>query len=181
MYDRAVIEYQRLLNAYPDSDLTDEAQYSIGRCRLAQNRFREAAESFKKAADNAESPFRNAASFQLAECRRNLEEHNTALIWYRRVEAGTEYEDDALFGMGSSHFALGDYEEAIKAYDAVSKMETSRWKKTALFNLGRSFFSAGQHKEADAAFERFWRIRPRTTPSRKMIRRCTGRRAPAMS
>ena len=154
-YERAVIEYQRLLNAYPDSDLADEAQYSIGRCLLALDRFREAAESFKRVADNAESQFRNAAAFQLAECRRNLDEHNTALIWYRRVEPGTEYEDDALFGRGSSHFALREYEDAIKAYETVSKMQKSRWRKTAIYNLGRSLFSAGRFKDADAAFDRF--------------------------
>ena len=155
-YKSAIYEFQRLLAAYPDSDFADGAQYHIGRCRLALRQYQEAADSFKPIADDPESALQNAAAFYLGECKRHLEEYSAALVWYRRVvEADSEYEDDALFGTGHCHFALGEYRDAVESYDRVSKMADSPLRKTALFELGRSLYRAGRHEDADRTFDAF--------------------------
>ena len=47
-YDLAIAGFKDYLNAYPNSDLSDDAQYWIGECYYAQKNYKQALENFSK-------------------------------------------------------------------------------------------------------------------------------------
>ena len=47
-YDKAILEFQKLIKNFPDSDLADNAQYWIGECYYTQHQYLQAIEELKK-------------------------------------------------------------------------------------------------------------------------------------
>lgn len=154
-YNDAIYEYQRLLEAYPNTPLGPQTQYSVGRAKFALASYREALPSFDAVVGSGDADLSAAATWYVAECRRLLEEYNTALIWYRRVPTGSRYADDATFGRGASHFALGELDKAIEAYGELAAISGAPLQRDAQYHLGVAYHNSGLHAEAADALGKF--------------------------
>ncbi|MBT3267250.1 tetratricopeptide repeat protein [Candidatus Poribacteria bacterium] len=154
-YGEAVPEYARLLDAYPGSPLEAQTHYSVGRARFALGAYREALQSFDAVLAVDDGELGDASTWYLGECRRLLEEYNTALIWYRRVPRTSPYADDAMFGMGASHFALGDLDSSIEAYSHLADAPGATLQRDALYHLGVAYYNAARYADAADALARF--------------------------
>ena len=154
-YEEAAAEYARLLDAYPSGPFVPQTSYSAGRARFALGAYRDALQSFDAVLAADDDGLRDAATWYTGECRRLLDEYNTALIWYRRVPATSPYADDATFGRGASHFALGDLDRAIEAYAELADTPGARLHRDALYHLGVAYYNAGRYADGAAALGRF--------------------------
>lgn len=153
-YNEALYEYQRFLEAYPQNPNVETAQYSIGRVYLAMRDYPKAIAALEPLANDLASPLRDAAAFHIAECRRLSKEFNTAILWYRRVEAGSPYYDDALFGMGGAYLELNDDLRAAEAFERLVTME-SPLRRDALYQLAVAQFRGKAYDKAIATLDRF--------------------------
>jgi TolA-binding protein len=154
-FQQAIYEYERLLTTYPEGDLVDDARYGIGRAYFALSDFANALKAFEAVAGLPQSSLRDAATWYVGESRRMRQEFNTAILWYRRVAATSDYADDALFGQGYSYMELRDFDNAIATYRALLENRSSPLYRDGLYHLGTAYFRAGQFAAAAGAFGQF--------------------------
>ncbi len=137
-YDRAEKEFRKLLKAYKDSREAAEAQYFIGRCREEQSDYYKAFLEYRKTIQTYPSTTRveeilereyQMGNYFLAGKKRKLlgtaallPARDKAIEIFRAiVEDGpfSEYGQLAQYKLGLAHLALGDYEEAVSAFEQV--------------------------------------------------------------
>ncbi|MBM3214864.1 tetratricopeptide repeat protein [Candidatus Poribacteria bacterium] len=154
-YNEAIYEFRRFLSAYPDSDRVPNARYSIGRAFFDLTQYAEAVREFEPLAEDIGSKLHDAATWYVAECRRLLNDLNTAVIWYRRVPTASSYYDDALLGRGTAYAILGDHERAAEAYAEVAGSSDSPLRWDALYQLGIAQFNKKDYAGSAESFAKF--------------------------
>jgi tol-pal system protein YbgF len=95
--------------------------------------------------------------------------HAEARTAFQRVfnsEPGGELADNALFWIGETYFAAGDYSSALRHYERVAKEYADQNKAPdALFKMGMAYEKTGDLGMARRAFDECIRKYPYSTPA----------------
>ena len=137
-YHRARIEFQKLLKHYKESPEAADAQYFIGRCHEAKADYYEAFLAYRKTIQVYPSTSRfeeilermyQLGNYFLSGKKRRilgtvaiLPARDKAVEMFQAVtEDGpfSEYGELAQYKLGVAHLALGEYEEAVKAFEQL--------------------------------------------------------------
>jgi len=79
-YSRAISSFTDLLNRFPDSKWSDDAQFFIGECLTRQRKYSEAIDAYKKVVIRSLSPELNAdALYMIGDCYVKLDDHANAV------------------------------------------------------------------------------------------------------
>ena len=137
-YDRARKEFQKLLKAYKNSREAAEAQYFLGRCYEEDGDYYKAFLAYRKTIQTYPSTKRfdevleheyQLGNYFLAGKKRKI--FGMAALFPARDKAVeifqaitddgpfSEYGQLAQYKLGLAHFALGDYEAAVSAFEQV--------------------------------------------------------------
>lgn len=137
-YDKARIEFQKLLKHYKDSPQAPEAQYYIGRCREERADYYEAFLAYRKTLQVYPSTARfeellermyQIGNYFLSGKKRRLLGAAALLpardkaieIFQAIAEDGpfSQYGELAQYKLGLSHLALNEYEQAVGAFEQL--------------------------------------------------------------
>ena len=137
-YDRARVEFKKLLKAYKDSREAAEAQHYIGRCHEEQGDYYEAFLAYRKTIqtypstsrfDDCLSRMYQIGNLFLSGKKRRLLGTAALLpardkaieIFQAIVEDGpfSEHGELAQYKLGLAHLALGEYEQAVSAFEQL--------------------------------------------------------------
>jgi TolA-binding protein len=84
-YDRALVEFDRLLQAAPFSEWSDNAQYWKGECYYGIGKYRQALTEFTKVFAFRKTEKADDAQLKIARCHLALGERNRALAAFRKL------------------------------------------------------------------------------------------------
>ncbi|MBI2504550.1 MAG: tetratricopeptide repeat protein [Candidatus Latescibacteria bacterium] len=84
-YDRAIAQFTQLLEAAPEDDLADNAQYWIGECYYGLGKYRQALTAFAKIFVYAKTEKAADAQLKIARCHLALEEPDKARAAYQKL------------------------------------------------------------------------------------------------
>lgn len=165
-YRRAVDEFNKLIKTYPQSKWAAEAQFHIGVCYERMNDIGKASAAFKDMIDRYPYSERlNDAvehQFELAEAMLDgkktkflgmaiLPAQDTAAELYQHIVRSAPYGPYgavAQYRLGDAHTALGNYEEADRAYQAViDEYPNSEYAPKAKYKIAETSYKAAT-KEA---------------------------------
>ena len=137
-YDRALTEFRKLLKAYKDSPQAPEAQYYLGRCLEEQGEYYKAFKDYRKTLqvypstmrfeDILEREYQIANHFLGGRKRKVLglaailpARDKAIEIFESLVEDGpfSHYGELAQYKLGLAHAALGNYEQAVSAFEQL--------------------------------------------------------------
>lgn len=165
-YKRAVDEFDKLIKTYPQSKWAAEAQFHIGVCQERMGDIGKAAAAFKDMIDRYPYSERlNDAvehQFELAEAMLDgkktkflgmaiLPAQDTAAELYQHIVRSAPYGPYgavAQYRLGDAHTALGNYEDADRAYQAViDEYPNSEYAPKAKYKIAETSYKAAT-KEA---------------------------------
>ena len=150
-FDQAVATFEKLAAAYPDSAEGKSANFSLIRSALEVGKKEIAQSAFDKMMQNKDS-------FSVAEFNRvgqlmldnGLPEQS--IMAFRQVQGATEersHLERALFGLGSAHFAMKNYEDSTKPLEELmERYPQSGLFYDAKFILGENYRATGRTKDA---------------------------------
>ena len=137
-YDKARLEFQKLLKHYKDSPEAPEAQYHIGRCREEKADYYEAFLAYRKTLQVYPSTARfneilermaQIGNYFLSGKKRRLlgtaallpARDKAVEIFQAIVQDGpfSQVGELAQYKLGVAHLALGDYEQAVSAFEQL--------------------------------------------------------------
>jgi outer membrane assembly lipoprotein YfiO len=137
-YDKARIEFQKLLKHYKDSPEAPEAQYHIGRCREEKGDYYEAFLAYRKTLQVYPSTARfnevlermaQIGNYFLSGKKRRLlgtaallpARDKAVEIFQAIVQDGpfSQVGELAQYKLGVAHLALGEYEQAVSAFEQL--------------------------------------------------------------
>ncbi|HIN32171.1 TPA: outer membrane protein assembly factor BamD [Candidatus Poribacteria bacterium] len=150
----AIYEYQKVIDLYPDSSVSDNARYGIGMVHFEQGEYAKALSPFKTVAVNLQSGLSHAARFRMGECFRMLREFNTAILNYKKILGfPSPYADDASYQIGICYFQLRDYQGVIGELNKLIEIypETDL-RPYALYHLGLAYFNSELYLESSQTF-----------------------------
>ena len=84
-YDRAIVEFDRLLQAAPFSEWSDNAQYWKGECYYGIGKYRQAMTEFTKVIAFRKTEKADDAQLKIARCHLALGERDRALAAFRKL------------------------------------------------------------------------------------------------
>lgn len=132
-YGPASRQYDRFIRENPDHELNGAARYALGWSYFKMGRFEQAIEPLRTFLNEYEPP---------------------SIALY-------PYDTDTKLRIGDSYYALGQYQEAISAYETAIGAEPGG--DYAMFQIGNSYYRNEQTYEAVTTFRRFLRIYPYST------------------
>ncbi len=136
-WDRAIEEFEKLPEAFPNSRLAAEGVFFVGLCQEEKNDIAKAADAYQRLIDRypysdrikdaVKKEFEIAGRFAAGEKIKviglpTFSGKDKAIELYTHVVKNApfgSYGDQAQFQIGEVHKGIGDYEEAQKAYQAV--------------------------------------------------------------
>ena len=161
--NRALEEFQKLIDNFPDSDYVSDAYIGIGKshrcledCGEALSTFEEVKLAYPEKAD--------VAQYEIAGTYRNcLEDYESAIREYRKVVneyPNSPYAPLALYHIGNiCKYDLEDCGRAIAAYqefiDNYSEIASSSTIGSAMFNIGECHYQLSDCLSAVATLQRF--------------------------
>lgn len=135
---KAVIEYEKVLRYYPESNYCDLAQYSIGRALDAGGDYEDAVEAYQKVID--EYPNTRLFSNVLGKQRK---------IADRFFQRGVDREEKFTLIRGSN------FDKAIKTYrQVIDNQPFTDFSAEAQYRIGLSYFKMELYEEAAAEFQK---------------------------
>ncbi|MBT3604901.1 MAG: tetratricopeptide repeat protein [Candidatus Latescibacteria bacterium] len=160
----ALVKYQELQENFPNSELIPEAIYWQGLTLWALNRTEEARYSFSYIDEQTEPELFALANLALAEMEAESQNYESAIESYQSLitQLGKKHKllSHAWQGIGNSHYKLGRYDEALKAYQNVLK---SKPKADINFEtrvqIGTTLEEQGKLDEALAAYNKILKIK----------------------
>lgn len=87
-------------------------------------------------------------------------EYEAAEELYKKVLESVEKQEEALIGLGDSHYWQGEYLNAIKAYDKILKEHPNHV--SALNKMGKTYLALGDETKARRYFEQAKKIDPKS-------------------
>lgn len=153
---RAKLAYQQLLEKYPNTTWTPQAELALGMIYMQQQAFASAITHFRDVARRfpLSAAAVDAVLFE-AYCylqSRRFDEAVTLLIPYVHRQAQARQAAQAAFYLGEALNGLKRYDEAIAAYRrAITATQASNWSVLGHFGVGWSSFQLGRCEESVAA------------------------------
>ncbi len=128
-FDRSDAVYRELIATHPESDLVDNARYSLAESELINGNSEEARTEFLKLANDEKSDRRvqEESLFRLVGINIEAEEWKDAIKYSGELTTrfpDGDYAAEANFYQGDAHIHLKQYNEAEKVLDALTKYES---------------------------------------------------------
>ena len=168
-YERAIVEYQRLVGNYPESDLLGVAYYEMGDCYYILGSYEEAYSNYQKAQEYGGEVGRKAL-YSAAHCLYKLESYvEAALLFSEYVERypQTDISDDAQYFAGAAWYEAQEFSRALVAFqNCVNNYPQGTWYNgiliapAALFHQGLCLEKLGRYQEAYHIYLRIIRDYP---------------------
>jgi len=154
--EQAKPQLERFLTRYPDDNLNSYVLAYLGNIALAEEDAAGAEAHFRRGLSQfPQGSMQDDCRFGLARALEQQGRHREAERLYLAVAAksGSPLADDAQFHLGALQYGLGDFEEAIAAFDAFqSRWSDSPWRPTALLGRGWALLKLDRPAEAEAVF-----------------------------
>ncbi len=153
--ERAVVEYQKFLDDYPDSKsgVLDAAKFAIARYHEEK-----AKQGYMDIAGNPDARLASPALLQLARQHRDRKEYDEAIDIYRRVASlspGTHFEAVALSSIAGCYFERREYDKAISELRKITENSPIDDRRaSAQFLIGRYSYRAGKYEQAIEALQK---------------------------
>ncbi|WP_052263366.1 transglycosylase SLT domain-containing protein [Geobacter pickeringii] len=177
-YDEALGAVNRLIAAWPESPVIRRGRLLQADILFARNNFREALDAYVRFIESYPSGVDSlTATYQAALCREGLGDDARAVqefrnLWItypassvaekaeeslkriaRKGIAVEPYSADDLFRRGCTLYNLGKYEQALKAFDAISLSgQSADFTLKTTFKSGQSLFKARHYRDAARIF-----------------------------
>ena len=155
---RAKLAYQQLLERYPNSTWSAQAQMGLGSIYVEQQAFESAIGHLHEVALRREgTPIALDAHLLEGLCHLRLKRFNDAVAIFQpllqQLNEPSVIAQTSLY-LGESLSGLGRYDEAAQAYQrAIGASATSKWSQLARFGLGWAYYQIGRCGESVDAFE----------------------------
>lgn len=156
-YSRAILEYRKLIDTYPESAFVGNAWYEMGDCYYILGSFRDALEAYEKAQEFGGEIARKAL-YSAAHCLYRLEFYNRAASKFLEYVArypDTDLSDDAQYFAGAALYKANRFADALQAFeDCVRLYPNGQWYNgiliapAALFHKGLCLEKLGRYVEA---------------------------------
>ncbi|MBC7217049.1 MAG: tetratricopeptide repeat protein [Candidatus Caldatribacterium sp.] len=156
-YARAILEYQKLIDAYPESEFVGNAWYEMGDCYYILGAFRDALSAYEKAQEFG-GEVAQKALYSMAHCLYRMEFYNRAAAKFLEYVAqypNTDLSDDAQYFAGAAFYKAQRFAEALQAFeDCVRLYPNGQWYNgiliapAALFHKGLCLEKLGRYVEA---------------------------------
>lgn len=156
-YWRAIVEYQRFVEQYPESELLGNAYYEMGDCYYIVGEYRRALAAYEEAYALGGEVSRKAL-YSMAHCLYKMEFYNRAasrFLEYVERYPDTDLSDDAQYFAGASLYRASRFEEALSAFEeCVIRYPQGQWHNgiliapAALFHKGLCLERLGRYREA---------------------------------
>jgi outer membrane protein assembly factor BamD len=181
-YDKAVIEFQKLVFNYPGAVFIDSAQYLLGMCYFNQKDYPSALGEFNKLLSSfPTSQLSDDAAFMLAFCDfkmtsraeldqertlKAVEELKTFLDDYPGSERTNEAQDllnecrsklaKKVYETGRLYFKMKQYDAAlIYLKDVINEYHDTKWAAPAQFHIAETYFNQKKYDEAKEEYQKF--------------------------
>ncbi len=168
-YAAAIVQYQELLDRYPQSPKTGPSYLEMADCYYILGSFYEASQLYQKALTYGGEVERKA-TYSLAHCYSKMNQHEQAAAQFALYVSrypNTELSDDAQYFEGASYYQIGMYPEALAAFRrTVERYPQGTWYNgipiapAALFHQGLCLERMGQFREAYDIYRKIIREYP---------------------
>ena len=159
LFDKAVTEYQRLLEALP-AERHSEILQKLGVSLFKIGKTEDAIQIFNRIVN--EAPSKNAgaeALFWLGKCYARLGDDDNLLNSYQAIfkrYSESEWMDDALFAAADFYSNKNDFKKAIAYYKKLAEgFSESALSEQAFWYVGWLNYRLGNYKEAASSFNEF--------------------------
>ncbi|MCS7241959.1 tetratricopeptide repeat protein [Candidatus Caldatribacterium sp.] len=156
-YGRAITEYRKLVEMYPESEFLGNAWYEMGDCYYILGSFRNALETYEKAQEFGGEIARKAL-YSSAHCLYRMELYNRSaskFLEYVAKYPDTDLSDDAQYFAGAAFYRAERFADALQAFDdCVRLYPNGQWYNgiliapAALFHKGLCLEKLGRYVEA---------------------------------
>lgn len=197
-YDKAVMEFQKLIFNYPGAIFIDSAQYLLGMSYFNQKDYPSAQEGFNKLLSSfPTSHLSDDAAFMVAFCDykmspraeldpertlKAVEELNTFLDDYPESERAKEAQDlvqegrsklaKKAYQSGRLYFKMKQYDAAlIYLKDILNEYHDTQWVALAQFHIAEVYFKQKKYEQAKEEYQKFLE----NFPEDKLAGRAMGR------
>lgn len=179
---RAKLAYQRLLDRYPNSAWTSQAQLGLGMIAMQEQNFDVAAQHVHEVAlRQAGAPVALQALLLEGFCDLRLQRFQEAVAVLEPLVGQLKEPNvvtQAAFYLGESLTGLGRYSEAARAYHQA--IDSPQWRHLALFGLGWADYKIGRCEESVEVFERYLSEGKETAPGPSVASAGAGHRTEAL-
>ena len=130
-YDKAAATFEKLAAAYPDSAEGKSANFSLIRSALQVGKKEIAQSAFEKMLQNKDS-FSPPEFNRVGQLMLDNGMYEPSIMAFRQVRGATEdraHLERALFGLGSAHYEMKNYDESIKPLEELME----RYPQSGLF------------------------------------------------
>jgi len=155
---RARSAYRRLVAQHPESTWTSQARLGLGLIGLQEEEFASAIEQFHEVASrHPDTPVALDAVLFEGLCHLQLKQFDDAVAILAPLLGQLQEPNtiaQAAFYLGEGLTALGQYQDAARAYQrALESATTAQWGQPAQFGLGWAYYQANRCEESVRAFE----------------------------
>jgi len=178
-YVKAIIEFEKLLNDFPNSIYADDAQYYMALSYKHLHYYNSAILEFKNFLSvYTNSAFADDAQFNIGDCYYAIGNYQQALIEYQKViddYPNSNLADEAQYSMSHSYLKLELYSPAIASFQkVVTNYPASEFADDAQFYIGYCYIKLEDFVEAIIELEKVIENYPQGTWS-------DGRSVPAVT
>ncbi len=158
--ERAAVEYQKLLDDYPDSksDVLNVAKFAIARYHEEKGDTPRALQEYKEIANNPDSQQATSALMQIARQHRDKKEYEKAIETYREIISRFPGSYSAAIALGSIaryYSERGECDKAIAELKTIiEKYPFDDRKAGAQYRIGMYYRKARRYKEAIEALQK---------------------------
>ena len=156
-YDRALTLYNQLINAYPGSELSEQAQFNTAMCYYGKDELNTALAQLDTLREPfGDSPLLYQIFYVTGEIYLKMQDYENARIEFTNV---VDSGDPTLaplagFGIAQSYLAEGKYDEAVTDYQKVIDIyPDSKVGQDAHFYIGWAYERLGKYDEAITQLE----------------------------
>lgn len=157
-FGKAAQYYEKVIADFPVSDYREASFYSLGWCRMEQERYEEALACFREVEQaSRDQPYFKDTPLKITECLYRLRDHAALVAHFQKYEK--EFADDPFraaynyFYLGESHYYAKNYPEAIAAYEqAVSGGAGLQVQSLASLGIGWSRLRLKEYPLAEQSF-----------------------------
>ena len=174
-YNAALTWYETLLRKVQKDDQRAKFEYLMGQAYLKWGKTQEAHEHFLEAVDRYPKAWYAYqalvelvdAGVEVDEYQRGLVDYYAGAYWpairafYRYIESTPDHTGDAYYYIGFAYLAVGSYESAMSAFDAlIESYPTSGYFGYAWLGKAKAFANQGRQDEALSTYREFARLYP---------------------
>ena len=150
-YDQAAATFEKLAATYPDSAEGKSANFSLIRSAMEVGKNDIAQSAFEKMLQNKDA-FSPAEFNRVGQLMLDNGLYEPSIMAFRQVRGATDdraHLERALFGLGSAHYEMKNYDESIKPLEELmERYPQSGLFYDAKFILGNNYRATGRPKEA---------------------------------